>query len=156
MKVENIEIVPASEKHFYSLTVLTRQFFPYANFSLNELKKRTSARNVKYFLAKVGGGTVGFVDFEIVPESPESARRCKLMGLAVLEEFRGRGIARRLVEKVLECAEAEKCSRVFLLVSVDNDAAISLYASHGFESRGVTDKPINGKQVVLMEKFLHA
>ncbi len=156
MKVENVEIVPASEKYFYSLTVLTKQFFPYANFSLSELKKRTSTRRVCYFLARVNSTTVGFVDFEIIPESPESVKKCKLMGLGVLEEYRRKGIARMLLEKVLQCAEEEKCRRVFLMVSQDNKPAILLYSSLGFESRGVTDKPINGKQVVIMEKILRA
>ena len=144
-----VSIVQASQKHLYTLTVLTKQFFPYVNFSIEEVKRRFSDPNTKYFIAEVDGGTVGFVDYEVQGD------KCKLMGLAVLDSYRGNGIAKKLVEEVLIQARLAKCVNVFLLVSVDNFSAVSLYSKLGFISKGKTDKQIAGKEILIMEKQLN-
>ena len=74
------------------------------------------------------------------------------MGLAVLEEFRGRGIARQLLKKALEDAKARGKKNVFLFVDAENLAAQKLYASEGFYSKGKTGKLIAGKSVLLLFK----
>ncbi len=151
----DIKIREADQRHFYTLTVLTKQFFPYANFSFEEIKRRTSTPNIKYLVAQeTSGNTVGFADYEIIPETPESPSRCKLMGLAVLEEHRGKGVARKLLEKALEEAKKSGCQKMFLLVADDNTVAIKLYASLGFLSKGKTEKKLGEKHVLLMEKLL--
>ncbi|MFH1247401.1 MAG: GNAT family N-acetyltransferase [Candidatus Micrarchaeota archaeon] len=150
----NLEIREADARHFYTLTILTKKFFPYANFSFDEIKRRTSNVNIKYLVAEENHNTIGFTDFEIIPQSPEGPKRCKLMGLAVLEEHRGKGVARRLVESVIEAAKKADCKKMFLLVADGNEAAIKLYTSLGFVSKGKTDKKLGEKHVLLMEKSL--
>ncbi len=147
-----MEIRQADPKHFYSLTVLTKQFFPYANFSFDEIKRRTSTPNIKYLVAQENNNTVGFIDYEIIPASPESPSRCKLMGLAVLEEHRGKGVAKKLLERAVENAKTAGCEKIFLLVADDNAAAIKLYTSLGFVSKGKTEKKLGEKHVLIMEK----
>lgn len=149
-----MEIRQADAKHFYSLTVLTKRFFPYAKFSFDEIKRRTSTPNIRYLVALENNSTVGFTDFELIPASPEGTSRCKLMGLAVLEEHRGKGVAKQLLERVIQEAKKAACTKIFLLVSEDNAAAIKLYNSFGFLSRGKTDKKLGEKHVLLMERIL--
>lgn len=150
----SIEVLPATQRHFYTLTVLTKKFFPYTGFSFEELKRRTSSQNIKYLVAEENGATVGFADYEIISASPESASRCKLMGLAVLEEHRGKGVAKKLLESVLQAAKSAGCAKVFLLVTEDNLSAISLYNSFGFISKGKTEQKLGEKYILLMEKLL--
>lgn len=150
----NIEIRPAEGGNTYTLAVLTKRFFPYVNFSSSEVKRRLDIGNIKYLVAKLDGATVGFADYEFIPSSPECAARCKLMGLAVLEEHRGKGIAKLLLESVLKEAKNAGCGNVFLLVAEDNAPAISLYNNFGFTSKGRSDKILNGKPILLMEKSL--
>ena len=128
---------------------MTKAFFPYVNFATDEIKRRLDSENVKYFIAEHNGVTIGFVDFEITPE-----KKCKLMGLVVLEEHRRKGIARKLLEWIIAETRKMGCTAVFLLVAEDNAAAISLYRSFGFIVKGRADKVLNGKIIFIMEKSL--
>ncbi|MFH0713237.1 MAG: GNAT family N-acetyltransferase [Candidatus Micrarchaeota archaeon] len=151
----NVEIKRADKKNLHTLTVLTKTFFPYVNFSSDEINRRLTSNEIAYFVALHDGATVGFVDYEIIRSSPEQPRcRCKLIGLAVLPEFRQKGIARKLIERVLQETQLEKCNSIFLLVAEDNAIAIKLYTSLGFSSRGSADKVLGGKKILIMEKFL--
>ncbi|MDR3252051.1 MAG: GNAT family N-acetyltransferase [Tannerella sp.] len=51
----------------------------------------------------------------------------------VLKEYRGRGIGRKLLEKIVETADGLDCSRVTLEVRHDNLVARNLYASLDFK-----------------------
>lgn len=55
-----------------------------------------------------------------------------LMNLAVREPFRGRGIARALVEEFLSEARRLRTPDAWLEVAVTNDQALALYRSYGF------------------------
>lgn len=52
----------------------------------------------------------------------------------VKEEFRGKGIGRILVEKSESYCRERGYSRILLMVSVSNQAAISLYGKMGFKA----------------------
>ena len=52
--------------------------------------------------------------------------------MAVDPEYRGRGIARDLLGRLLATADESGCSEVLLEVRADNVAAIALYESEGF------------------------
>jgi ribosomal protein S18 acetylase RimI-like enzyme len=52
----------------------------------------------------------------------------------VKEEFRGRGIGRMLIEKAESYCRERDYSRMLLMVSVSNQAAISLYGKMGFKA----------------------
>lgn len=80
--------------------------------------------------------------------------------LAVHEEWRGRGVARRLLADAVEQAEAHQCNAVCLIVSSDNDAARRLYESSGFtleEQRpftGFDGRAVEGKSHLFMRREL--
>ena len=52
----------------------------------------------------------------------------------VKEEYRGRGIGRILLEKAESYCREKRYSRILLMVSVGNQAAISLYDNMGFKA----------------------
>ncbi|MDR3201755.1 MAG: ribosomal protein S18-alanine N-acetyltransferase [Bifidobacteriaceae bacterium] len=60
-----------------------------------------------------------------------------IMTVGVEPSARGRGIGRALVENLLAAAGRARRSEVFLEVRVDNEPAIGLYQSLGFEPIGV-------------------
>ena len=60
-----------------------------------------------------------------------------VMNIAVEPEFRRRGIATALLEKLFELTEDESRRGYTLEVRVSNEAAIKLYERLGFRSRGI-------------------
>lgn len=143
---EQVEVVPASEKELYSITVMTKKFFPYTGFNFEEIVKRIGAGTTRYLVAKQGSRTVGYLDYELLED------QAKILGLAVLEECRGQGIGKKLLQKALEEIAAAGKPRVFIFVAEDNKAAQDLYLAAGFQHWGTLEKKLNDKTVLLMKK----
>jgi ribosomal protein S18 acetylase RimI-like enzyme len=55
-----------------------------------------------------------------------------ISNLAVFEEYRGRGIAIKLLGKVEEMAKEKGLNKLSLVVEIDNSRAISVYEKSGF------------------------
>jgi len=60
-----------------------------------------------------------------------------VLGVALVPEFRGKGIGARLMRKAIAAAWKRKFTRVELAVREDNRPAIALYKRLGFELEGV-------------------
>jgi [ribosomal protein S18]-alanine N-acetyltransferase len=60
-----------------------------------------------------------------------------VMNIAVANEFRRRGIATRLMDRLFEITSSDGRRGYTLEVRVSNDAAIRLYESLGFKARGL-------------------
>ena len=60
-----------------------------------------------------------------------------VMNIAVAPEFRRKGIARRLMERLFEVTARDARRGYTLEVRVSNEAAIRLYEELGFRARGV-------------------
>ncbi|MBO3101646.1 ribosomal protein S18-alanine N-acetyltransferase [Cellulomonas fengjieae] len=60
----------------------------------------------------------------------------QVMTVGTDERFQGRGLGRRMLENLLAHARSVGAAVVLLEVRVDNDAAIHLYESLGFERLG--------------------
>lgn len=65
------------------------------------------------------------------------AREAHILNICVREEFRCRGVGRRLLEHLMALAREEGMSEVFLEVRPSNTAAIRLYQSLGFRQIGM-------------------
>ncbi len=145
---QDVEIVQATEKELYSVTVMTKKYFPYTGFNFEEILKRMGSGNTKYLVAKQGSRTVGYVDYELLED------QAKILGLAVLEECRGRGTGKKLLEKALEQIAAAGKKTVFIFVAEDNKIAQDLYLAAGFQNFGTLERKLNDKTVLLMKKEL--
>lgn len=58
---------------------------------------------------------------------------CELFRIAVSPEYRNRGIAKKLMKRMIESCGQENGENIFLEVRESNQAAVSLYESFGFE-----------------------
>ena len=99
-------------------------------WSLKDYQEFWSERNTLIFLA--GGATcpVGFVCGRSV------ACEAEILRLAVIEEYRRRGVGHRLVQQFLVRVKKNGCRSVYLDVRESNCAAVRLYASCGFRVVG--------------------
>jgi len=80
----------------------------------------------------------------------------QIINLVVRPESRCRGIGRRLLEFIIDCARSEECSVCTLEVRQSNRPAQSLYKAVGFNVKGTRLKMYENpvEDAVLMEKTL--
>jgi ribosomal-protein-alanine N-acetyltransferase len=90
-----------------------------------------------YLAAREGGRLVGYGGIAVVA-SPDSTggAEAEIHTIGVHPDRQGRGIGRRLLAGLLEYADGLRAI-VFLEVRTDNDAALELYRSTGFERLGI-------------------
>ncbi len=150
MKINHkeIRVVPANQKHLYTITVLTRKYFPYTGFNMEAIVERMRSKRIKYYVAEYKGHTAGFVDFELLP------KRIKILGLAVIEEFRGNGIGKRLFKKALNEARKAGKKQAFLLTASAFPEAQTLYRKLGFRQTGKLARKLWDREVIIMTNQL--
>jgi RimJ/RimL family protein N-acetyltransferase len=92
-------------------------------------------------LAEVAGTIIGTVNFENGPHRRIAHRGS--LGIAVVEQWRGRGVGTALLEALLEWATANPLiEKVGLEVFATNQTAIRLYKRLGFVEEGLRPKDI--------------
>ncbi len=114
-------------------------------FSIEETKAFV-ARNMRernpHWVATQGTRIVGWCDIrrDCVPVH----KHCAMLGMGVLDSYRGRGIGERLIRAALEDARVQGFERVELSVYAKNARAHSLYRKIGFLHEGIR---IRGKKL---------
>jgi [ribosomal protein S18]-alanine N-acetyltransferase len=100
-------------------------------WSEGEFERLLADRNVICHVARSDrGALVGFVISRVVEDEAE------ILMVAVAPGERGRGLARRLLNRHLGRLAARAAHRVFLEVDEGNDAALRLYSRAGFQQVG--------------------
>ena len=101
------------------------------------------------FLAEEGGQVCGYCCLITVCEDAEVGN------IAVDFPFRGRGIAKALMEKMHTCAKEKGATQCFLEVRVSNENAIALYKKFGYEPYGIRAKYYeDGEDALAMKREL--
>lgn len=102
---------------------------------------------VGYVLTRIERMTKGFVPF--------SAKRGHIISVAVLPEYRGRGIGAQMMQKVVEKLKEEGMEEVILEVRVSNAVARSLYFKLGFHDEEILKRYyLDGEDAALMKLSL--
>lgn len=130
-------IRPVREEELLAVMEINRVCLP-ENYSYSFFYTLYKSNSDAFLVAEVEGAIVGYVMCRIEwgMSKIESFRLRKLghiVSVAVLPEYRGRGIGRRLLERTLEVLkEAYSCDETYLEVRVTNTVAINLYYSLGY------------------------
>ena len=107
-------------------------------------------------VALVGGQVVGWCD--VFPEKRETMAHGGVLGMGVIDGFRGKGIGIALMRAALSRAQEAGLTRVELTVREDNLRAKALYEKVGFAVEGVKRKAalFDGKyyDLILMSRLL--
>ena len=91
------------------------------------------------------GKDIAFLEFKLQP-----GIECEIYDIMVEKEFRRQGIARELLQELLETVVSSSTPFVFLEVAEGNIAAINLYKSFGFKQIAKRRKYYNNKQDALV------
>jgi putative acetyltransferase len=88
-------------------------------------------------VAEAGGRIVGSAGLYMTGNSMRRSH-ARMLGIGIAAEWQGKGLGRRLMERLLDWADNwANVLRVELVVHADNDHAIALYRSMGFVDEGV-------------------
>lgn len=99
---------------------------------------RNSEFVIKRIIHRIGPDPAGFLDVYQYPSCPEIAQ----IVIAVSKQFRGQGIARKMVDELLssDLHKTHNFTMYYWTAHQDNDASIYLSTSSGFEDTGKIDK----------------
>lgn len=106
--------------------------------SLEEVRKFVSESRAKQrpqFVAVCDERPVGWCD--VIEKPRDTLKHSGVLGMGVLQPYRGRGIGRALMQRTLEDAREKGFTRVELTVRVDNERAKKLYEKFGFAVEGL-------------------
>ena len=92
-------------------------------------------RGVIQFVALAGSQVVGWCD--VTRKPIEGFRHSAVLGMGLLERYRGRGLGSALLRAVLAEARSRDLSRIELEVYTSNQPAIAVYERVGFRREGI-------------------
>jgi len=136
-----IEISPAEHSDLNQLADLLAELFTLENdFRPDREKQLCGLRLIldnpmlgRLFVLRDQDRVVGMANVLITISTSEGCRVVVLEDVIVRNEYRGKGLGRRLVEHVLAWAETEGMTRITLLTDRDNKAALDFYRKLGFD-----------------------
>jgi len=97
----------------------------------NELESRI------FFVATIEDEVVGWVHLD-VPEVGKLAHTAELT-VGVLNEYRGRGIGNRLLERGIDWANENGYEKIYNSIPATNDTAVDFLESNGWETEAVRE-----------------
>jgi len=110
-------------------------------------------------VARVNGVMVGYilnrVELNFGSFGINLIKKGHIVSVAVLDGYRRRGIAKRLIEVGMEAMKKRGCKEVFLEVRISNDEAVNLYKGLGFTTtKTIGGYYTNGEAAYVMERPL--
>jgi len=98
-----------------------------------ELMVAEVSHPANYYLVARHRQTRALAGYAGVRVDPAPGGHADIHTIAILPEHRGAGLGTRVLDALLEYAQGRGAIDVFLEVRADNEAALALYASAGFE-----------------------
>lgn len=126
-----MKIVTMQEKHLFALAQIEKVCFG-APWSEDGLREELENPNAFFFVAEDTDGTVcGYIGCQIVIDEGY------ITNVAVAPAYRRKGVAKQLVQALLQCGIDKKLAFITLEARVSNAPAIALYEQSGFVSVGI-------------------
>lgn len=113
------------------LVDIENECFNVNKFSLKMFEEELKEPTREYFITYYKGKPIAYMALMIV------GQEMNLLKIAVVPEFRGLKLAKKLLEKALEIKQNKKIEVFFLEVNVNNESAIKLYEKIGFKTKHV-------------------
>jgi ribosomal protein S18 acetylase RimI-like enzyme len=139
-----MKIVKARKKDFSGIQKMVESEFPYTKKTIEKIETRIKNKSL-IFTAIKGKELLGFVEFKLNKE------KAGFFGLVVKQEFRGKGIGRKLFSFFLDYCRKKQIKKISLIVKKDNLKAKNLYLSEGFFKVKELEKTIEDSTVEEMQ-----
>lgn len=108
------------------------------------LEEKTNSQNEIEIIAIVDDKIVGSAGIESIGTKYKVRHRAEF-GISVLQEYWGLGLGKALTKACIECARDAGYAQLELNVVADNERAVKLYQSFGFEEFGRNPRGFNSK-----------
>ncbi len=108
------------------------------------LQEKAESANEIEIIAIIDGKVAGTAGIEAVGNKYKVKHRVEL-GNSILREFWGLGLGKALMKACIQCAEEAGYKQLELNVVAENERAVSLYRSMGFEEFGRNPRGFNSR-----------
>ncbi len=102
-----------------------------------------------FIVAEINGFVVGFIVGFTASETTG-----RIFSLAVLPEYRNRGIGSALLKEIIDVFRENKVAEIILEVRAGNVKAKRFYERHGFYQTGIAKKYYSGGEDAFLMKLL--
>ena len=138
-----MNIEKAGPKHVTWLDEVIKREFPYTKFTPEKIISRINDPKFVILVARQENIMTGFAEMELFL----AAHEARLNGIYVEDAWRDQGIAKMLIEKLINTCKHKKVQRLFLLVKENNEDAKALYKKTGFVFEKIHEKKIEDSTV---------
>lgn len=114
------------------------------------LQKKADSENEIEIMAFIDGKLAGIAGIDAVGAKYKVKHRAEF-GISILKEYWGLGIGRALMNACVQCAKEAGYVQLELYVVADNERAIALYQSVGFQEYGRNPKGFRSKTAGFQE-----
>lgn len=125
-----IQIVPATMADIPTITALDAAAYSGDSYNPGFLYQALLQWPQGLWVAKSSNAVLGYA----LTAPGQTSADAWLMAVIVAEPARGQGLGRKLCEACIESARLSKHSRLYLTVAPDNNQAIRLYQTLGFQT----------------------
>ena len=108
------------------------------------LEEKTNSKNEIEIIAIVDDKVVGSAGIESIGTKYKVRHRAEF-GISVLQEYWGLGLGKALTKACIECARNAEYAQLELNVVAENERAVKMYQSFGFEEFGRNPRGFNSK-----------
>ncbi len=150
---QQVSIRPARAGDVAALAEIDRRSFRHEGeiFNASRIRRLLANPRAMAFVAEGGKAPLGWAVG--LTRTTAGGLHGRLYGVAVDPAARGLGLGRRLTEKVLSALARRGCRRLALEVRIDNEVAIALYQSLGFEpAESIRDYYARGVHALRMRR----
>ena len=131
-------------------SLILQEFYNRYNSETNSyidiLKEEKANPYLKYCFYVGNNKILGYITYLDIYD------RFKISNIYVLREFRGNGIASKMLQFVIDEGLNKKINNITLEVNSKNTSAIALYHKYGFKEVAIRSGYYSGTDGILMEK----
>lgn len=130
MAVQNVKVRPLEKSDIDAIDFIEKSCFTHP-WTRESIISDVSNCYSKYFVCEYSEEIIGYIGARLILDEGE------ITNIAVIEEYRRLGAAKRMLEAFFEYCKSNGAAFVNLEVRKSNEAAIGLYKSFGFIKVGI-------------------